>query len=286
MRRRASSRFGTSSSSAPCKPTEMGRWYDEADVYLNASDIDNMPNSIIESFACGLPVVTTRAGGIPYIVEHERNGLLVDCGDHAALAAAALRLLDEPALARRLIDEGLSDVKRLYTWEAVGDGWAALYRRLVGAEASAVTSSSDEAVHRAPTAADRRGEHSMRRGVVSVPDPRLRRRTVKTLPEELRVRGVQVLSSFRERIGLALSGGAPEVARSPRGVVSALRDDPTRARRRRRGGDSPKGSHPGCATCRRRSACSAAPRRTRRRTRVVAPTARSTVRSTCSATAT
>ncbi len=37
----------------------------------------------------------------------------------------------------------------------------------------------------------------MRRGVVSVPDPRLRRRTVKTLPEELRVRGVQVLSSFR-----------------------------------------------------------------------------------------
>ena len=54
----------------------MGRWYDEADVYLNASDIDNMPNSIIEAFACGLPVVTSRAGGIPYVVEHERNGLL------------------------------------------------------------------------------------------------------------------------------------------------------------------------------------------------------------------
>jgi L-malate glycosyltransferase len=133
------------------KPTEMSRWYDEADVYLNASDIDNMPNSIIESFACGLPVVTTRAGGIPYVVEHERNGLLVDCGDHAALAAAALRLLDEPTLARRLIDEGLSDVKRLYTWEAVGDGWAALYRRLMGAETSAVAAPSDESAHRAST---------------------------------------------------------------------------------------------------------------------------------------
>ncbi len=69
----------------------------------------------------------------------------------------------------------------------------------------------------------------MRRGVVSVPDPRLRRRTVKTLPEELAVRGVQVLSSFQERIGLALSGGNVEVARSPRGVVSTLRDDPARA---------------------------------------------------------
>src|SRR6476619_2960905 len=129
------------------KPTEMGRYYDEADVYLNASDIDNMPNSIIESFACGLPVVTTRAGGIPYVVEHERNGLLVDCGDHAALADAALRLLDDPALAHRLMDEGLSDVKRLYTWEAVGEGWAALYRRLVGAEAPAATPAEEATAH-------------------------------------------------------------------------------------------------------------------------------------------
>jgi len=133
------------------QPTEMGRYYDEADVYLNASDIDNMPNSIIESFACGLPVVTTRAGGIPYIVEHERNGLLVECGDHSALAEAALRLLDDPALARRLIDEGLSDVERLYTWEAVGESWATLYRGLVGAEAPARAASSEEPAHHAAT---------------------------------------------------------------------------------------------------------------------------------------
>lgn len=120
------------------QPTEMGRWYDEADVYLNASDIDNMPNSIIEAFACGLPVVTSRAGGIPYVVEHERNGLMVDCGDHEALAAAALRLFDEPALTQRLIESGLDDVRRLYTWEAVGERWAALYRRLTGADHAGV----------------------------------------------------------------------------------------------------------------------------------------------------
>ena len=111
-------------------PTEMGRWYDEADVYLNASDIDNMPNSIIEAFACGLPVVTSRAGGIPYVVQHERNGLLVECGDHEGLAAAALRLLEDPVLAQRLIAEGLRDVEQQYTWGAVSDRWAALYRRL------------------------------------------------------------------------------------------------------------------------------------------------------------
>jgi glycosyltransferase involved in cell wall biosynthesis len=133
----------------PVSPREMGRWYDAADVYLNASDIDNMPNSIIEAFACGLPVVTSRAGGIPYVVEHERNGLLVDCGDHDALARAALRLLDDPALAERLIAEGLRDVDRLYTWEAVGDRWAALYRRLVDAP-SAARARSDEGVAHAP----------------------------------------------------------------------------------------------------------------------------------------
>ena len=111
-------------------PTEMGRWYDEADVYLNASDIDNMPNSIIEAFACGLPVVTSRAGGIPYVVDHERNGLLVECGDHEGLAAAALRLLEDRVLAQRLITEGLRDVEQQYTWDAVSDRWATLYRRL------------------------------------------------------------------------------------------------------------------------------------------------------------
>jgi glycosyltransferase involved in cell wall biosynthesis len=119
------------------RPAEMGQWYDRADVYLNASDIDNMPNSIIEAFACGLPVVTTRAGGIPYVVEHGRNGLLVDCGDHEALAAAALRLLEDAALAQRVIAEGLRDVEQLYTWAAVSDRWAAVYRRLVQARDAA-----------------------------------------------------------------------------------------------------------------------------------------------------
>jgi L-malate glycosyltransferase len=115
------------------RPADMGQWYDRADVYLNASDIDNMPNSIIEAFACGLPVVTTRAGGIPYVVEQERNGLLVNLGDHEGLAAAALRLLDDGALAQRVIAEGLRDVEQQYTWAAVSDRWATLYRRLVRA---------------------------------------------------------------------------------------------------------------------------------------------------------
>jgi glycosyltransferase involved in cell wall biosynthesis len=142
------------------RPTEMGRWYDQADVYLNASDIDNMPNSIIEAFACGLPVVTTRAGGIPYVVEHERNGLLVDCGDHEGLAAAALRLLHEPALAQRVIAEGSRDVQQKYTWEAVSDRWATLYRGLV--QTPEVVAVEPTQLHNAPDAARMLPEASTR----------------------------------------------------------------------------------------------------------------------------
>jgi glycosyltransferase involved in cell wall biosynthesis len=130
----------------PVRPEEMVGWYDRSDVYLNASNIDNMPLSIIEAFACGLPVVTTRAGGIPYIVDDERNGLLVDCEDHAGLARQAMRLLDDASLVRRLTDAALDDVARRYTWEAVGPRWNALYRRLAGAEpASAPVSAASTA---------------------------------------------------------------------------------------------------------------------------------------------
>ncbi|MEO6529205.1 MAG: glycosyltransferase family 4 protein [Gemmatimonadaceae bacterium] len=134
------------------RPSEMGRWYDEADVYLNGSSIDNMPNSIIEAFACGLPVVSTRAGGIPYVVDHERNGLLVDIDDHDALAAAALRLLDDGALAQRIIAAALQDVAQRYTWSAVGEQWGALYRRLAGigaVEAGRATTTTDGRADRA-----------------------------------------------------------------------------------------------------------------------------------------
>jgi len=108
-------------------PGRMASLYEDADVYLNAPLIDNMPNSVVESFAAGLPVVTSRAGGIPYIVRHEENGLLVDCDDHRELAAQALRLLANPDLALRLADGARGEVLAKYNWPAVHDQWRAVY---------------------------------------------------------------------------------------------------------------------------------------------------------------
>jgi len=115
---------------AAVPPEEMARLYGEAEVYLNAPNIDNMPNSVIEAFAAGLPVVSTAAGGIPFIVTDGVDGLLVPVGDSAALARAALRVLREPGLAERLTSAARARVVRTYSWDAVRVRWLALYRRL------------------------------------------------------------------------------------------------------------------------------------------------------------
>jgi glycosyltransferase involved in cell wall biosynthesis len=115
----------------PVSPEEMARLYGEAEVYLNAPNIDNMPNSVIEAFAAGLPVVSTAAGGIPFIVTDGVDGLLVPVGDSAALAAAALRVVGEPGLAGRLTAAARARAAGSYSWDAVRLRWLALYRRLV-----------------------------------------------------------------------------------------------------------------------------------------------------------
>jgi L-malate glycosyltransferase len=118
-------------------PERMAEQYDAADIYLNAPDVDNMPTSVLEAFMAGLPVVTTDAGGIPFIVRDGENGLMVPRDDDAALAAAALRLLHEPGLAERLCAAARAEALRQYTWEAVGAHWAALYHGLAQEEVTA-----------------------------------------------------------------------------------------------------------------------------------------------------
>jgi glycosyltransferase involved in cell wall biosynthesis len=109
---------------------EIGKYYDQADIFINASWLDNMPLSVIEAFASGVPVVTTSPECMPYLVEHERNGLLSPVGDEKSLAANVIRLLRDPALAARLAQNAHHE-SRNYTWEAVREHWLNTYRGLV-----------------------------------------------------------------------------------------------------------------------------------------------------------
>lgn len=111
-------------------PEQMSRLYNEADIYVTSPNIDNMPNSVMESFASGLPVVATKAGGIPYIVTHQQTGLLVDCGDSEGLANAVMRLLRDPDLAHRLTTRARAECLQRNVWSAVARKWEGLYLSL------------------------------------------------------------------------------------------------------------------------------------------------------------
>jgi glycosyltransferase involved in cell wall biosynthesis len=109
---------------------EIGKYYEQADMFINASWLDNMPLSVIEAFAAGTPVVTTSPECMPYLVQHERTGLLSPVGDEKALAANVIRLLRDPALAAHLAQKAHHE-SRKYTWEAVREQWLNTYRELV-----------------------------------------------------------------------------------------------------------------------------------------------------------
>jgi len=113
---------------------EIARHYNAADIFINASSLDNMPVSILEAFAAGTPVVTTAPECMPYLVEHQRTGLLSKVGDADALAQNVLRLLAEPGLAVRLATNARKQAQG-YEWSAVRDQWVDVYRSL-GSHAS------------------------------------------------------------------------------------------------------------------------------------------------------
>jgi glycosyltransferase involved in cell wall biosynthesis len=108
---------------------QIGKFYDDADIFINASRLDNMPVSILEAFAAGTPVVSTAPEGMRYLVDHERTGLLSEIGDPTALARNVIRLLTDADLASRLAHNALEESRR-YSWEAVRQQWLEVYYSL------------------------------------------------------------------------------------------------------------------------------------------------------------
>lgn len=97
---------------------QMAALYRESHLMLNPSRVDNMPNSVLEALASGLPVVSTEVGGVPFIVEHGRTAMLVPPDDPAAMAAATLEIMSDDSLRDRLVRDGMDDVRR-YAWPQV-----------------------------------------------------------------------------------------------------------------------------------------------------------------------
>lgn len=106
--------------------------YRNADVLLNPSRADNMPISLLEAMASGVPIVSTDVGGIPYLVKDEESALLVPPGQPAQMAAAALRVLGDALLAERLRTAGIEGAQR-YTWPKVRERLFDAYEKVLTA---------------------------------------------------------------------------------------------------------------------------------------------------------
>jgi len=109
------------------EPAGIAALYREAHVALNPSRADNAPNSLLEAAACGLPIVSTNVGGVPFLVEHARTAWLVPSEDPQAMADGIERVLSDSSLQEALRVNGLA-LARSCSWGAVGGQWIDLYR--------------------------------------------------------------------------------------------------------------------------------------------------------------
>ncbi len=95
------------------------------DIFINTSNIDNTPVSVIEAMALGLPVVSTNVGGIPFLIEAGKTGMLV-ARDHAgAMNAAVTQLLEDPALSVNIASNARQHAQN-FDWEIIKHQWAAV----------------------------------------------------------------------------------------------------------------------------------------------------------------
>ena len=110
----------------PVTQRTISALYDAADIYVQTPVIDNMPGSLVEAFACGLPVVATSVGGVPVILQHGVHGLLAPSGDDEAVASQMMHMLEHPDAARRMAMAARSS-SNAYDAAVVREKWRAVY---------------------------------------------------------------------------------------------------------------------------------------------------------------
>ncbi len=95
------------------------------DLFINTTNIDNTPISLIEAMALGLPVISTNVGGIPYLIRDGETGLLFDPGDRERLNLLSQKLKNDPELSRKLAINARNDVEK-FSWQNVKREWVDL----------------------------------------------------------------------------------------------------------------------------------------------------------------
>ena len=98
--------------------SEIYRYLDQADIMLSAPTVDNMPVSILEAMNAGLLIISSRVGGVPYMVQSGSDGLLFESNDSEQLAELMLWAIENQSLAKEMITKAHQEVGR-YRWEGI-----------------------------------------------------------------------------------------------------------------------------------------------------------------------
>ncbi|MCM4154678.1 glycosyltransferase family 4 protein [Gramella sp. AN32] len=92
------------------------------DFFINTTSIDNTPISVIEAMSLGLPIISTRVGGMDYLIDNNVDGILVLENDAQAMATEVLRLIENPETALELSRKARAKVEG-FDWEIVKEKW-------------------------------------------------------------------------------------------------------------------------------------------------------------------
>ena len=105
-------------------------WLQSGDIFLNTANIDNAPVSVLEAMACGLCTISTNVGGIPYLLTHEENALLVPPAQPRAMSEAVERILRQPQLSASLSAKARASAEA-YDWNNILPKWQQLFTEVM-----------------------------------------------------------------------------------------------------------------------------------------------------------
>jgi glycosyltransferase involved in cell wall biosynthesis len=95
------------------------------DIFINTTHFDNLPVSLVEAMALGLPIISTEVGGISYFISNDVNGKLVPDNDIDQMVASIADLINNPIKSRHIINEARSKIKD-YSWQKVRAQWSSI----------------------------------------------------------------------------------------------------------------------------------------------------------------
>ncbi len=115
-------------------PQDLIGYYHQAHLFVLPSYYEGLPMVMLEAMACGLPIVSTKVGGIPELIEEEVNGLLIAPGDRKALSKALSTLLSDPARRKKMAEANIQKIKEKYDLPIYIEKLKGLYREVLGEE--------------------------------------------------------------------------------------------------------------------------------------------------------